>query len=316
MGLSGPVASLHHLDREPGWPGNILRCNSTDEKDPDVDATQSTGDAQAKHWNEVAGPGWVAAQPTLDRMFKPFDDLLLAAVPAGFAGQVLDVGCGTGSTTLAVARVLGASGACTGIDVSAPMLTAARARAERENAPATFIRADAQRHAFAPARFDLLLSRFGVMFFDDVVQALANLRRAASERAALRFIVWRSAAENPFMTVAERAVAPFLPSPPPRAANAPGQFAFADRAKVVGILTDSGWTGIDIRPVDVACAMPEAELIGYFTRVGPLTRALPAIDEQARAPIVATVRAAFDPYVFGAEVRFSAGCWIIDARAA
>ena len=144
--------------------------------------------------------------------------------------RVLDVGCGTGSTTLAVARLLGAKGRCTGIDISEPMIAAARARAEREGTPASFIRADAQTHAFEPASFDMIISRFGVMFFDDSVRAFANLRRAARDDAELRFIAWRSAAENPFMTTAERAAAPLLPNLPARRPDAPGQFAFADRA--------------------------------------------------------------------------------------
>ena len=150
--------------------------------------------------------------------------------PAG--GRVLDVGCGTGSTTLAVARRLGAKGRCIGIDISEPMIAAARARAEREGTPASFIRADAQTHAFEPASFDMIISRFGVMFFDDSVRAFANLRRAAKQTPSLRFIAWRSAAENPFMTTAERAAAPLLPNLPARRPDAPGQFAFADRDRV------------------------------------------------------------------------------------
>ena len=96
---------------------------------------------------------------------------------------MLDVGCGTGSTTLAVARQLGANGDSIGIDISEPMIAAARARAEREAAPARFICADAQEHAFEPASFDMIISRFGVMFFDDPVRAFANLRRACERTA-------------------------------------------------------------------------------------------------------------------------------------
>lgn len=105
----------------------------------------------------------------------------------------LPVGCGTGSTTVAVARLLGRSGRCTGIDVSERMLAAARARAVRERVPASFVRADAQVHAFEERCFDLVVSRFGVMFFADPVVAFANLRRAAMVGAGLRFVAWRSA---------------------------------------------------------------------------------------------------------------------------
>jgi hypothetical protein len=103
----------------------------------------------------------------------------------------------------------------------------------------------------------MIISRFGVMFFDDPVRAFANLRRAARDRAALCFIAWRSPAENPFMTTAERAAARLLPDLPARAADAPGQFAFADRRRVETILEASGWTDIAVRPIDAACLLPE-----------------------------------------------------------
>lgn len=283
-----------------------------------MDAAHLIENEQSMLWNGVAGRAWVEAQELLDRMFKPFEDLLVEAVcarPGGPRGRILDVGCGTGSMTLAVARSLGAKGDCIGIDISEPMIAAAQARTEPEATPASFIRADAQVHAFESASFDLIVSRFGVMFFDDSVQAFANLRRAARDDAELRCVVWRSPAENPFMTTAERAAAPLLPNFPARQPNAPGQFAFADPHRVHRILQESGWSGIEIRPIDVACTLPEKELIPYFTRLGPLGRVLHEMDAPIRVQIIETVRAAFDPYVHGDQVRFNAACWVISACA-
>ena len=280
-----------------------------------MDVTQQTNDEQTTLWNGLAGRGWVEAQVVLDQMLKPFEDLLVEAVSAESGTRVLDVGCGTGSTTLAVARRLGAKGRCTGIDISEPMLAAARLRAERDSTPASFIHADAQTHGFEPAGFDIVISRFGVMFFDDSVRAFANLRRAARDDAELRFVAWRSAAENPFMTTAERAAAPLLSSIPARKPNTPGQFAFADRSLIDRILEQSGWSEIDIRPIDVACAFPEKELIRFLTRIGPVGRILQEADDQTRAQVIETVRAGFDPYVYGAEVRFTAASWMVSAKA-
>lgn len=275
----------------------------------------STAVEQAKLWNTTSGQAWVEGQQLLDRLLQPFEDVLMAEVRAETRRRVLDVGCGTGSTTLATARLLGEKGACTGIDISEPMLEMARMRAERENVAAEFICADAQTYAFDAASFDMIISRFGVMFFADPTAAFANLRRAATKGAQLYFIAWRGAADNPFMTTAERAAAPLLPSIPPRNPDAPGQFALADPQRVHHILQQSGWTEIELRPLDVTCRFPESELIGYFTKFGPLGQVLQQADEPTRKHVIATVRAAFDPYVYGAEVRFTAGCWIASARA-
>ncbi|CAN7645782.1 MULTISPECIES: class I SAM-dependent methyltransferase [unclassified Variovorax] len=281
-----------------------------------MEVTQQTdNNEQTALWNGRAGRAWVEAQEVIDQVLEPFEDLLVEVVRAGSGQRVLDVGCGTGSTTLAVARLLGATGHCIGVDISDLLIAAARARAEREDTPASFIRADAQTHAFEPASFDLIMSRFGVMFFDHPVLAFSNLRRAARDDARLRFIVWRSAAENPFMTTAERAAAPLLPNMPARQPGAPGQFSFADRHRVAAILEESGWAEIDIRPIDVDCTLPEKELVGYFTRLGPVGLILQEVDERTRAQVIDTVRAAFDPYVHATEVRFAAACWMVSARA-
>lgn len=280
-----------------------------------MDVTSQTIDEQAKFWGGPTGHAWVEAQALLDHMFKPFEDLLVEAVSAGPGGRVLDVGCGTGSTTLAAARLLGAKGRCIGIDISEPMIAAARARAEREGTTASFICANAQIYAFEPASIDTIISRFGVMFFEDSVQAFTNLRRVAAGGAELRCIAWRGPGENPFMTTAERAAAPLLSNLSARRPGAPGQFAFADLQRVHGILEESGWAEIDIQPLDVICTLPEEALVYYLTRLGPVGLALQEVSERTRAQVVYTVRAAFNPYVHGAEVRFTAACWIVSAQA-
>ena len=277
---------------------------------------QQTEAEQAALWNGRAGHAWVDAQELLDAILRPFEDRLVDEVRAGSVQRVLDVGCGTGATTLAVARLLaGARGSCVGVDISQPMVAAARERAQQEGVPASFICADAQRHAFEPASFDMVISRFGVMFFDSPVQAFENLRQAARSGGVLRALAWRSPAENPFMTTAERAAAPLLPNLPARKPGAPGQFSLADRDRVVSILEESGWAGIDIRPIDVECTLPENALHGYLTRLGPVGLVLQDADERTRTRVTEAMRAAFEPYVHGSEVRFTAACWTIGARA-
>jgi hypothetical protein len=117
------------------------------------------------------------------------------------------------------------------------------------------------------------------------------------------------------MTTAERAAAPLLSSLPERRPDEPGQFALANGRRVYTILEESGWAEVDVRPIDVACVLPEKELVPYLTRLGPVGRALQEADDQTRARVIDMARAAFTPYVHGTEVRFTASCWMVSARA-
>jgi SAM-dependent methyltransferase len=256
----------------------------------------------------------VDRQASLDRLFEPFERLLAAKAAERSAQHVLDVGCGTGATTLAIAQRLGPPAVCTGVDISDPMIALARERAAREHLNARFITADAQTHAFAPDAFDFVVSRFGVMFFEDPHAAFTNLHRAATTDAQLALIAWRSAADNPFMTAAERAAAPYLPALPARKPDEPGQFGFADASRVRAILSHAGWNDVGVQPLDVACTLPASELDAYVTKLGPLGRVLGDLDERTRVEVLKEVRAAFAPYVHGTEVRFNAACWLISAE--
>jgi SAM-dependent methyltransferase len=281
-----------------------------------MDTGRTNSNEQSALWNGTAGRAWVETQDLLDNMFKPVEDMLVQVVSAANPQRLLDVGCGTGGTTLSAARVLGAQADSVGIDISAQMIAVARSRASREGLATTFICDDAGRHVFQPATFDLIISRFGVMFFDDCVEAFKALRQATRKNGALHFYAWRSAGENPFMTAAERAAKALLLHMPTPQPDEPGQFAFARRSRIAGVLHESGWSAIDIEPVDFTCNFPEADLVRYLTWMGPLGRVLQKLDAQERSNVVKRVRAAFDPYVDGNEVRFIAACWKVSASAA
>lgn len=266
-------------------------------------------------WNGRAGKAWIESQEMLDRLFKPIEDHLVGAILARPLGAVLDVGCGTGTTTLATARMMGSSAEILGIDISEPMIAAARKRAEELSSSARFIAADAARFAFEPRSFGTIVSRFGLMFFDDPVIGFANLRGAAKAGAELRFFAWRGPEDNPFMVTAERAARPLLPNLPERQPNAPGQFGLADRERTYRILEQAAWDDVEIRPWDMECILGQGELEPYFTRLGPLGMILDEVDAPTRREVIRRVRAAFEPFVHGNEVRFTASCWIGRARA-
>lgn len=268
---------------------------------------------QATVGSGTGGGPWVRLQPVLDRMFTAVEDLLVgqvAEVAPATAPTVIDVGCGTGATTLALARRLGPGSRCTGVDVSEEMTAVARRRAAGEGLDVDFVVADAQRHGFAAGAADVVASRFGVMFFDDPVAAFANLRAATRDEGSLRAVVWRGPGDNPFMTRAEEAAADVL-ALPPRPADGPGQFGLADRDRTRGVLVDAGWSDVGVEPVDLGCRLSADELDTYLGHMGPVGRVLAGCDDEERARLVEHVRPAFDPFRHGDEVRFTAACWLL-----
>ncbi len=268
---------------------------------------------QSAKWNDQAGRSWAELSDRLDRLLEPFVPMLLEEIGPVAGRRILDVGCGAGALTLAAAG-RGASGL--GIDISAPLIEAARARAVRLGlAAAEFVRGDAQTHRFGTTGLDAVISRFGVMFFADPAAAFRNLHSAARPGSRLACLVWRGAAENDFMTAAERAAADLLPELPKRAGDGPGQFGFADPDRVRAILADGGWREAAIRPVDVTCTMPERDLSLYARRMGPVGERLPNLDSAARAEVERRVDSAFLPWVRNGEARFNAACWMVTARA-
>jgi SAM-dependent methyltransferase len=271
-------------------------------------------DEQSAIWNGAAGYAWVAEQDLLDQMFKPLEEALTDSVWTISPHALLDVGCGTGATTLASARLRRRDSTIVGIDVSEPMIAAARARAKAEDSPAQFICADAETFTFEAGVFDMVISRLGVMFFANPEAAFSNLRRAAADDAELRMLAFRSADQNPFMTTAERAAQPLLPTVPARV-EGPGQFAFADPDRVETILCRSGWQSIDTEPLDLECSFHASELTRYFTRLGPLGRVLDETNEATRGAVIEAVHSAFQPYVQDDQVNFKAALWMIAARA-
>ncbi|MCW6026893.1 class I SAM-dependent methyltransferase [Stenotrophomonas sp. SRS1] len=275
-----------------------------------------TDTSQHALWNGPAGEAWVEAQRILDQMFAPLATHLLEAIPPGDDLHVLDVGCGTGAVALAIAGQLGPQGHVTGVDISAPMVTMARTRAQQAGLAVDVIVADAQHHAFPPGSLDRIVSRFGVMFFDDPVQAFGQLQRAARRGGVLHVLAWRGPDQNPFMTTAERAAAPWL-ALPPRQPEAPGQFAFADRARVERILKDSGWEDIEVLPLDVICRIDRADLATYVALLGPVGSALRGtdLDGATRTQVLEAVMTAFAPFIEGDAVTFTAACWEVRARA-
>ena len=196
---------------------------------------------QIESWNGRAGERWVRLQETLDAHLEVFERALLAqAAPAPGEG-VIDVGCGCGHTAIEVARRVGEGGEVLGLDVSGPML--ARAGERGQALPQLrFAQADASQ--FQPKKpVSLLISRYGVMFFDQPAAALTNLRSMLAPGGRLVFVCWAPFADNPWMQLPFQAVASVV-APPPSDPLAPGPFAFASQERVASLLREAGFSSV------------------------------------------------------------------------
>ncbi len=271
---------------------------------------------QAALWTHSSGQVWVELQALMDRLYQPIEDMLVDRAFPGVGGRVLDIGCGAGATTLAMARRLGPTGVCLGVDVSAPLVAAARARAAAQDLNnARFVEADAQTHDPGAERFDAIVSRFGVMFFADFDAAFANLRRSARPGAGLVFVCWRGPADNPLAHLPMQAAAPLLPPQPEPDMQAPGRFAFADPGRVRGILARTGWHDVVIEPLDVPTPIALDELITMSMKMGPVTVALRDQSDAVRSEVERAVRTRLAEEAEHGVVKMVAACWLVTASA-
>jgi SAM-dependent methyltransferase len=274
---------------------------------------------QIQYWNELAGQKWVALQPLLDTQLSPLGQRVMERAGVASGERVLDVGCGCGNSTLDLARRVGPAGTVTGIDISTVMLE--RARQAAREAGVTQVRfenADAQTHCFSPGSFDVLFSRFGVMFFIDPAAAFANLRDALRPGGRVGFVCWQGLQRNPWMHVPLRAALPHIPPPPLPAPDAPGPFAFADADRVRDILSGAGFTALNIEalnePLSVGGGQNLDETANFLVHIGPLGRLLRDAEDDVRARVAESVRDAIAPFATPEGVRMPSAAWLVTGQ--
>jgi SAM-dependent methyltransferase len=277
---------------------------------------------QKKHWNEQAGPIWVEYQERLDQQIGPHGERALARLAPAPRERVLDLGCGCGDSSLALARRVAPGGRVLGLDLSEPMLARARERAAAAGlANLDFRVADVQSAPLEAGAFDAAFSRFGVMFFADPVAAFRNVRGALRPGGRLGFACWRPVKENPWVLVPMAAAASLVALPPPPPAGAPGPFAFGDATRVRGILEGAGFEAIAIEPADVSMTPGGGDLdeaADTILLVGPLASALREANagDALRDQVRGAVRKAFEPYLRAGRVELGSAIWLVQARRA
>jgi len=276
---------------------------------------------QVADWNGRSGELWVANQIRLDAMVAAFGQAAIEAVAPAAGERVLDVGCGAGASSLALAARVGPGGQVLGVDISESLINRALALAP-QNTPALYQVADASSAAFPEGAFDILFSRFGVMFFDDPTGAFAHMRRALRPGGRVAFVCWRGAAENDWVRLPMGAIKGILPPSAPPDPEAPGPFSFGDRGRVSRILTAAGFTDIAIAPFDASVPIGEGgtrdaaidDAVKMTLEVGPLSRVLADQPDDIRARVSAAVRAAFAGLPGERSVMIDGAAWIVMAR--
>lgn len=255
----------------------------------------------------------------------PHGAAVLALLNAKPGERVLDVGCGFGSTSLDVAAAVGSTGSVCGVDISGAMIERARARAEEASVDhVEFVVGDAQTDDLAGGRpFDAVVSRFGVMFFDDPTQAFTNIGHAVRAGGRLAIVCWQGASGNSFFALGPSLIRPALTDPPPKPdPTAPGPLALADRDRLTGLLHASGWSDIEITPLTAPFRIPGDEDDAVEACLGQLTDSeLGRLAETQLTPerheaLLEQIRTELAESRVGADLVFESNVWLVGATRA
>lgn len=271
----------------------------------------------AEEWTGRTGESWAEEWKRTDRSFTVLTGRLLDRIRTLKFGQVLDVGSGAGELSLAIGRAH-PEARVIGVDVSPQLVEVATQRGERLG-NVSFVCADAATWTplpgFAP---DLIVSRHGVMFFDDPAAAFTHLAEISTPQAQLLFSCFRSPAENPFFTEVGGLLPPSALPPPP---GAPGPFAFAETEHVAAILRAGGWRDFAFESYDFGMIAgagddPVADAVAYYCRIGPAARALRELLAEQREEFVAKLAALMATHRSEGIIALRAATWIVTARKA
>ena len=284
-------------------------------------AAEGPNAQQIEYWNE-SGSRWVEMNDVMDAQISPLGEAAMQHAAVVRGQRVLDIGCGCGQTSLQLAERVGNDGRVLGLDISAVMLQRARERAKQAGlSNLEFRNADAQTEQFTSeaSGFDLLFSRFGVMFFVSPELAFSNLLTALRPGGRLTCLTWQGLGANPWMQVPLVAAAKHLPpggSPPDP--TAPGPFAFADAARVERILAAAGFEEVEHQTLERELLLGGGrsldDTVSFVMQLGPAGAALREADDALRARVASEVRAALEPYHDESGVRMPAAAWIVSGR--
>jgi ubiquinone/menaquinone biosynthesis C-methylase UbiE len=283
-----------------------------------MDLAHTRNADQITYWNGPNGQRWTDRQASQDVLLAPVSQILIDRIAPKTGDRIVDIGCGCGATSIALAERVAPRGFVLGVDISAPMLERARQLAPKA-LPLDFAQADATVYPFEPANFDLLVSRFGVMFFAEPVVSFRNLRKALRPQARVVFACWREPKENPWMMAPLQAVYRHVPRLPQVGPEDPGPFAFAGEERVKRILQEAGYADVAMEACNIALDIAIGRGLDAATdaalEIGPSARALDGHPPEVRAAARESVRELLAPHARGQTVPLPGSIWIVTAHA-
>ncbi|MEM6681486.1 MAG: class I SAM-dependent methyltransferase [Pseudomonadota bacterium] len=276
-----------------------------------------TEQTQDEYWNGENGEKWARGADHLDAMLAPFLAPVLERVAQHNPKTILDIGCGAGALTLACAKQH-RDAVVTGVDLSQQLLRVARERASAQSSGAVFFKADAMRFN-AGDKVHAMVSRFGIMFFSDPVEAYTVLREKMATGGVFIAVCWQALAKNDWMLVPFKAGIPYFKEDPAAPdPTAPGPFAFADADRTKRIFSDAGWRDVALTPWTGQLTLPGetmADTVEFCINMGPLSSAIrtQGLDaETFKAPIEKALTAASPKK---GQCLLGAAAWIVTAYA-
>ena len=200
---------------------------------------------QSEYWNEKSGPKWVKLDRALNERFAILTDELFSRADIRKKDRVLDLGCGGGETSFLASKLVGNNGYVMGADISETLLKFAKSKfSSIDNLD--FNICDIQNYKFEPNSFDRVISRFGVMFFENPKAAFKNIYLSMKSRARLNFVCWSNMLENEFFIEGTSIIEKYTENSLPKTIKGPGPFAFTDQEYIEDILRCSGFKDIQI----------------------------------------------------------------------
>jgi SAM-dependent methyltransferase len=271
---------------------------------------------QAEEWDGREGDHWVQHADRYDALSQRVTPHLLEVATIGTADRVLDVGCGCGLTTRTAARAASA-GSVLGVDLSAAMLQEAECRARAEGlANVGFEQGDVQVHTFAPAAFDLAMSRFGVMFFENPVAAFANIASALRPGGRFVFTCWQDLARNDWIMVPAGGALSYVPFPDLGPEGAPGPFSLADPDHTRRVLTEAGFEGIKINEIAEQMFLGDnaADATEFLQGTGMARLLFEGVDSETERKAIDAVRDALEAHEQPEGIWLGSAAWLVAAR--